>query len=208
MPDEPKALTWAKQLQAIGQTGLAYADDVYDAERYRAVVRIAAEILAETAALDADAVHVAFSRDDGYATPKVDVRGVVIEDDGILLVQERSDGLWTLPGGWADVGESARESVEREVAEEAGYTVRARKLLAVYDRAKHPHVPPFPFHIYKLFILCEITGTTARDPTETSNVGFFREDALPPLSLTRVVPEQIRRLFAHRRNPDWPTDFD
>ncbi len=77
----------------------------------------------------------------GYATPKVDVRGSVFRDDQILLVKERADGLWTLPGGWADVNESPREAVVREIMEESGYHTRANKLLAVWDRAKHQHTP-------------------------------------------------------------------
>ena len=75
-----------------------------------------------------------FACDAGYATPKVDVRGVVFQDGKILLVQERSDGMWTLPGGWADVGDSPADAVVREIREESGYETRATKLLALLDR--------------------------------------------------------------------------
>jgi ADP-ribose pyrophosphatase YjhB (NUDIX family) len=143
----------------------------------------------------------------GYATPKIDVRGAVFRDDAILLVKERSDGCWTLPGGWADVGDSPAEAVVREIAEESGYLTRAVKLLALYDRNKHGH-PPIPDHAYKLFFLCEIIGGAPAESTETNGVGFFAEDELPNLSLTRVTPAQIARLFAHNRNPNLPTDFD
>jgi ADP-ribose pyrophosphatase YjhB (NUDIX family) len=158
---------------------------------------------------DADLGHIRglFSDQAGYATPKVDVRGAVFRDDAILLVRERSDGGWTLPGGWADVGDSPAAAVEREIAEESGYQARAVRLLAFYDRNKHGH-PPYAFHAYKVFFLCELTGGEAQPGGETSEVGFFREDALPELSLTRVVPAQIARLFAHYRHPDWPADFD
>jgi ADP-ribose pyrophosphatase YjhB (NUDIX family) len=136
------------------------------------------------------------------------VRGVLFRDDRLLLVREVSDGAWTLPGGWADVNESPAECVVREVREESGFESRAVKLLAVYDRSRHPHVPPFAFHVYKLFIACDIVGGAAGTSPETSDAAFFAEDALPPLSLSRVTGTQIARMFAHRHHPHWPTDLD
>lgn len=205
---EPQWLDWAKRLQAIAQNGLTYATDPFDQERYEGIRRIAAEMMANGSDAGIGEILGLFSDQQGYATPKVDVRGVVFQDDKILLVHERRDGGWTLPGGWADVSESPRECVEKEVREEAGYTIRATKLLAVYDRSKHPHEPPFAFHIYKLFFLCEITGGAPKESVETSGIGFFDEGSLPPLSLSRVLPRQIERMFDHARHPEWPTDFD
>ena len=149
-----------------------------------------------------------FSREVGYATPKDDVRGVVFRDNTILLVKERADGLWTLPGGWADVNESPSEAVVREVYEESGYRTRAAKLLAVFDRSKHCNIPPLPFHIYKLFILCELLGGDAATSNETDEVAFFPEEDLPELSLFRTTPVQVARLFEHLRCPGLPSDFD
>jgi ADP-ribose pyrophosphatase YjhB (NUDIX family) len=205
---EPIWIDWAKRLQAIAQTGLTYADSPYDVERYEAIRHIAAEIAANRSDTELPQVLEMFSRDSGYATPKVDVRGVVFHNDSLLLVRERSDGRWTLPGGWADVGEAPSECVVREVFEESGFQVRVKKLLAVYDRSKHPHDPPFPFHVYKLYFWCEIFGGEATRSNETDEVGFFTRDVIPPLSLTRVTPEQIDRMFEHRHHPEWPTDFD
>ncbi len=204
---ESKWLAWAKHLQAIAQNGLTFADDLFDVERYEQVRQIAVEILAEHSNLDATQAKAIFANGSGYATPKVDVRGVVFQEDAILLVKERSDGLWTLPGGWADVNESPRECVEKEIFEESGYRTTAVKLLAVYDRNKHPH-PPIPHHTYKLFFLCNLTGGRPTYSIETNGVAFFHEDALPPLSISRVTPEQIGRMFDHYRHPDWLTDFD
>ena len=133
---------------------------------------------------------------------------MIFHNDALLLVRERSDSRWTLPGGWADVGEAPSECVVREVFEESGFQVRVKKLLAVYDRSKHPHEPPFPFHVYKLFFECEISGGEATRSNETDEVGFFTRDVIPPLSLTRVTPEQIDRVFAHHQHPEWSTDFD
>lgn len=200
-------LQWTKKLQAIAQNGLAYTDNPFDVERYQALRDIAVDIMARGTDADRDMVRDLFAGESGYATPKVDVRGVAFREDAILLVKEREDELWTLPGGWADVGVSPKESVEREVYEESGYRARATKLLAVFDRNKHPHTPK-PYHVYKLFFGCELVGGTPSQSVETSDVGFFGEGQIPELSISRVTPDQITRMFEHLRNPDMPTDFD
>jgi ADP-ribose pyrophosphatase YjhB (NUDIX family) len=205
---EPKWVKWSRQLMAVAQNGLTYAENHFDRERYKQVRQVAAEMMAEQSDTDHRRVLDLFSLEVGYATPKIDVRGVVFRDDRILLVKERVDGLWTLPGGWADVNESPKEAVVREVMEESGYHTRPGKLLAVWDRAKHPHTPPFPYHIYKICILCELIGGEATASKETEEVGFYPEDGLPDLSISRVIPGQIARLFEHHREPDLPTDFD
>lgn len=207
-PESPPWLDWARRLQAIAQNGLAYASDPFDIERFEATRAIAAEILARASGLPVPVVVGILDRDSGYATPKIDTRGVVFRDNRILLVRERSEGLWTLPGGWADPCASPAENVTREIREESGFQTEAVKLLAVWDREKHPHEPPYAFHIYKLFILCRITGGSEALSEETDGVGFFAEDDLPPLSLRRVLPAQIRRMFEHHHRPDLPTDMD
>lgn len=208
MAAEPYLWTLARKLQAVAQTGLTYATGDYDRERYQTVSDLAAELLALQCATPPATFRQLFAQQDGYATPKVDVRAAVFRDGKVLLVREASDGLWTMPGGWADVNNSPTEAVEREAFEESGFRVKARKLAAVYDRARHPHEPPFPFHIYKLFFLCEIVGGASATSAETLAVDFFAPDVLPPLSLTRIVPSQVLRLFEHARNPSMPTDFD
>lgn len=219
LPGDPVWLGWARRLQAIAQTGLHFEKDVFDGERYREVARIAAEILAGHSAAEAAFVERFFEAEVGYATPKLDLRAAVFRQGRILLVRERSDGLWALPGGWADVGETPRQGIEKEVLEEAGLAVRAVKLLALYDqrgRGARPH----PLHILKAFFRCEIVGegpqagrlagqlAEPRPGLETLAAGFFAEDALPPLSLGRTSPGQLARLFAHARDPSLPAEFD
>jgi ADP-ribose pyrophosphatase YjhB (NUDIX family) len=205
----PKWLDWSRELQAISQNGLLFAGNPYDRQRYEALRDIAAQMMAAGSADTSIATITAlFDQQTGYATPKVDVRGVVFRDGQILLVREAQDGLWTLPGGWADPNESPSESVVREISEEAGFQTRPIKLLALYDRAKHPHSPPHPFHVYKLFIHCEILSGAPRPSLETLDVAFFGEHAIPDLSVARVTAFQIARCFEHSRHPDWPTDFD
>jgi ADP-ribose pyrophosphatase YjhB (NUDIX family) len=203
----PAWLPHIRRLQAIAQTGLAYSRDPFDLERYAALREVAALLLADLSTGDPAAVESFFDGDTGYATPKVDVRAVVFDGGSVLMVRERSDGLWTLPGGWADVGASPGEVAEREVLEEAGLTVRASRLLAVYDRDRHGH-PPMPHHVYKMFIRCEVTGGSLQPGTETSDASFFPESELPPLSVARVTAVQVRRMFEHHRDPALPADFD
>ena len=202
-------MEWVRALQAIGQTGLHFSEDPYDRERYEQVGEIAAEILSEHSTLLKERVLELNACEFGYATPKIDVRGVVFRGNKILLVREIMDaGRWTLPGGWADPNETPRQSVEREVFEESGFQVRAVKLLAVYDRDTQGHKPPFPCTVYKLFFLCEIVGGEPRTNKEVSEIAFFEEDEIPELSQSRVTETQIKRLFEHSRSPDLPTDFD
>jgi ADP-ribose pyrophosphatase YjhB (NUDIX family) len=205
---DPQWLTLAKRLQAIAQTGLTYAKDPYDVERYESVRLVAAEMMAAGSGVQsADLFVNLFKEDVGYATPKVDVRAAVFREGRLLLVREREDGCWALPGGWADIGDSPSAALVREVKEEAGYDVKVRKLLALLDRNLHGH-PPIPYHAYKLFFLCDLVGGNGQTGQETDAVDFFASDDIPPLSLTRVTQAQIARLFEHFFHPEWPTQFD
>jgi ADP-ribose pyrophosphatase YjhB (NUDIX family) len=206
--DEPQWLRIARELRAIAQTGLAFTEDRFDRQRYERVRELAAAMLAQGSAGDPAAILGILLEDKGYATPKVDVRGAAFVDGRVLLVREISDGKWTLPGGWADVNQTAAECVVREIAEESGFEARALKLAAVHDyqRSNRPH--RHLDSIYKIFFICEITGGAARASDETSEVAFFPRDALPPLSLGRTTAAQIERMFHHAEHPELPADFD
>ncbi len=206
--DEPNWLLWARELQAIAQTGLSFSNDPYDLERYQRLRAIAVQMLASGSGAPLERISALFEQDLGYPTPKVDVRGAVFREERILLVREISDGRWTLPGGWADVNQTARECVEREIQEESGFEARALKLAAVWDRRRQGNVSSHPYSIYKLFFICELIGGAASPSMETSAVEFFRLDQLPELSLGRVTPAQIARMYEHRRNPALMTEFD
>ncbi|MRN52020.1 NUDIX hydrolase [Paenibacillus monticola] len=198
---EQKWLSWAKEIQAIAQTGLAYAKDVYDIERYQALRELSVDILANYTFESKEKIRLAFAGEEGYATPKVDVRGVVFQGDKILLVREKLDGKWALPGGWGDIGLSPSEVVVKEITEESGFQTEAIRLLALLDKKFHNH-PPEPYHIYKLFILCRIVGGAAMEGVETSAVSFFAEDELPELSEERNTKEQLLTMFHYLHNPD------
>lgn len=204
----PKWLTWSQHIQALAQSGLQYTQNPFDKERYHELSQIAAEMMAVQTESDAGEVMRIFSAQEGYATPKLDVRGAVFMGDKLLLVRELMDGgAWTLPGGWVDINEPPSLAVERELREEAGVIVKAKKLLAVYDRNLHGH-PPYPFHAYKLFFLCDLISEATPDPIETAEPTYFAEKAITGLSTARVTTEEIKRIFIHHRQPDLPTEFD
>jgi ADP-ribose pyrophosphatase YjhB (NUDIX family) len=206
--DEPQWLRIARELRAIAQTGLAFTADRFDRQRYDRVRELAASMLARGSGENYDVIIDILRRDSGYATPKVDVRGAAFVDGRVLLVREISDGKWTLPGGWADVNQSAAECVVREIAEESGFEAKTLKLAAVRDYQKSGHPPRNVDSIYKMFFICEITGGSPRASDETSEAAFFPREALPPLSLGRTTAAQVERMFQHAQNPELPTDFD
>ncbi|WP_310332097.1 NUDIX hydrolase [Priestia megaterium] len=204
---EHKWLDWAKQLQSLAQAGLAYSKDIYDVERFELIRNISVEMLSQQTGMEMTVIKDLFASETGYATPKVDIRAVIFKDNKILMVKENSDGSWALPGGWADIGLTPSEVAVKEVKEESGFDVKAVKLLAVMDMKCHPH-PPSPFHIYKMFIQCEIIGGQPMKGLETSAVEFFAENKLPPLSIARNTQTQIEMAFKHLYNPKESVYFD
>jgi len=200
----------AIKLSALAQDGLTYGADAYDLDRYRQMRGMATELLAALSGRPADELAIELGRDSGYATPKVDVRGAIFDDEQrVLLMQEKTDGRWSLPGGWADPGDSPSSAVTREILEETGYHAAAVKLIACWDREVQQNPPPLPVHVYKLFFLCRPDGTRQSPAAlETLDVGWFAMDELPPLSLGRVNDRQLARALAHHLDPTLPTEFD
>src|SRR5512134_2074669 len=144
----PKWIEWAQEIFSLSQSGLTYSGNEYDIERYKRLQEITAEMIASQSRIEKEAVLESFSMQAGYITPKVDVRGAVVRDGKILLIQERADDHWSMPGGWADLGNSPKSVAEREVWEESGYHVRAEKVVAVMDANR---TEPFEFyHAYKI----------------------------------------------------------
>ena len=205
---EPKWLVWSRKLQALSQAGLTYSQNQFDLDRYRAIQAIAAEIAAEGSGIETSRLNDLFTGDEGYMTPKVDVRGAVFKDNRILLVRETMDnGRWTVPGGWVDPGDGPGQAAEREVYEETGYVVKASRLAAAYDRERHGH-PAYVYSILKLFFICELVGGSPKESIETGELSFFHQDRLPELSLPRITAEEIHMLFEHHKHPDLHAEFD
>lgn len=187
-----------KRIRALSQTGLVYSTDNYSTERYEELIKLSNEMTALISGNEISVINNCFVVETDYVTPKVDVRGVVFdENDKILLVKESADGLWSIPGGWADVGLSPSENVIREIKEETGLDVTTIRLLSVLDKKCHPH-PPHMHYAYKIFILCEIVGGEFNLAThEILDKGFFLQDDLPPLSEERILKSQIDMLFEY-----------
>jgi ADP-ribose pyrophosphatase YjhB (NUDIX family) len=206
-PHTETLLAWARKVQAIAHNGLLFSSDPFDRERYHELERLVVALFESELGVPVAQARAFWASEHGYATPKVDVRGAVFQGERVLLVRERSDGRWTLPGGWVDINDAPAAAVAREIREESGFEARPVKLAALVDKNRHPH-PPGVHHIYKLMFLCELTGGEAATSNETDAVDFFSVQALPPLSLGRILPAQIERLYRHHLEPGLPTDFD
>src|SRR5512134_2204186 len=201
-----KWLDWAREIFSLSQSGLTYSGNPYDIERYQRLQEITAEIIADQSNITKESALESFSMQAGYITPKVDVRGAVVRDGKILLIQEKADGKWAMPGGWADLGNSPASVAEREVWEESGFQVKAEKVVAVIDANR---LEPMEFyHAYKIIFLCKLLDGEARTSYETLAVDFFDLNHLPPLSFYRTNEDMLQEVFAHVENPDRPAAFD
>jgi len=196
---ERKLFERLKRIQALSEIGLEYCNSNYDKERYHEIQEICLEMLSELTNVEVDKIQIVIQEKNGYKTPKVDVRAVVFNPEGqILLVQEKVDGCWSLPGGWADVGYTPRQIAEKECFEEAGLTVKATRLLAVIDKTAQNMPPEFDY-VYKLFIWCDPLNDRIVAGEETMDVGWFNESNLPELSKPRILESQIYMMFQYFR---------
>ncbi|PJA95930.1 MAG: NUDIX hydrolase [Ignavibacteriales bacterium CG_4_9_14_3_um_filter_34_10] len=191
-----KWLDWAREIQSLCQTGLAFASTGYEVQRYKRLIEISSDIISQHTNLDKSTLEKVLMEQPGYATPKIDVRAAVFNEGKILLVQESTDRNWSMPGGWADVGDFPAAVAERETLEESGYIVKAKKLIGVFDANRSGRPLEF-FHAFKLIFLCELKGGNARISDETLDVKFFNLDELPPLSENRTNMRHINEIKVH-----------
>ena len=202
----PQWLAWAQEIFSLSQSGITYSGNPYDIERYKRLQEITAEIIESQSSISKESVLESFSMQAGYVTPKVDVRGAVVHEGKILLIQERADGNWAMPGGWADLGNSPASVAEREVWEESGFRVKTEKVVAVIDANR---IEPLEFyHAYKIIFLCRLLEGEPRTSHETLAVDFFDLDRLPPLSFYRTNEAMLEEVFAHVADPTRLTAFD
>lgn len=206
MKKNEKWLEWAIELQSLAQAGLYYGKDVYDIERFERIREIAAEMISYKTEIPLNTVKDLFCKEVGYQTPKLDTRAAIIEDEKILLVQEKS-GQWVLPGGWVDIDMSIKENAVKEVKEEAGLDVSAEMVIAVQDRDKH-NFPPYAYKICKIFVLCTLNGGEFKKNSETIDSRYFGLDELPDLDIAKTTPEQVKMCFEAYHAENWTTLFD
>jgi len=204
---EPRWLEYVRRVEAISRIGLTNCKNPYDIERYEELRKISIKLIEQYSGEELERIEELFASDPGYKTPKVEVRGVVFRDEKILMVKELADGKWSIPGGYCEVGYSVSENIVKEIGEEAGYKVKPIKLLALFDRTKHPH-PPSPYHVYKVFVYCEIIGKTQIRGLETDGVKFFALEDLPELSINRILKDQIEKMFEFIKDPNKAPLFD
>jgi ADP-ribose pyrophosphatase YjhB (NUDIX family) len=203
----PKWLEWAREIQQLSQTGLAFAKTDYEKTRYERLIELTAEIVEHHTKLDKASVETVLMKQPGYATPKIDVRAAVINKNKILLVQERTDKLWAMPGGWADVGDIPSEVAIRETKEESGFDVRPIKVVGVYDANREGGYLEF-FHAFKIVFLCDLIGGEAKSSDETIDVKYFSLEELPPLSPNRTNDNHIEEIRLHLKDSKRETYFD
>jgi ADP-ribose pyrophosphatase YjhB (NUDIX family) len=202
-----KWLEWAAELQSIAQAGLTFGENQYDHDRYQQIRDLSVDILHEYTEMDHNKIRDLFASETGYQTPKVDIRAAVFDDGKILLVHEKIDGKWSLPGGWADVNSSVSESAVRECFEEAGAVVKPKRIVAIHLGNKHNN-HNFPFTIYKIFVECELIEYRFAENTETLGSDFFSLDKLPELSTERNTLKQIKMCFEAKTAKLFETIFD
>ncbi len=205
----PQWLAWARTIQAEAQTGLHYAENPYQRERFRHLMAVAEAMLQAQGGVEEAEAHALCTQPEGYATPRVDVRAAVFDEQGrILLVRDAGDGGWCLPGGWADVGDTPAGAAEREVFEEAGFQVKARRVIGVYDANRVPGKMHL-YHAFKIVFLCDLLAGEPRGSIETTDVAFFAYEALPThLSPYRTPRRVLEDAFAAFRATQWETVFD
>ena len=199
-------LKWAMEIQSIAQIGLTYTKDEYDKERYEQLRNIASEMLSYKTDIPVDKVKNLFCNEQGYQTPKLDTRAAIFKDDKILLVHEKN-GFWSLPGGWVDVLESIESNTIKEVKEEAGLDVVAKKVIAIQDRNKH-NTPIYPYGVCKVFVECEVMGGEFVENIETVEIGYFSIDNLPKLAEEKCTQKQVEMCFEAKNNKNWQVYFD
>ena len=204
----PELLEQAKQYKALAETGLKFQKDPFDQERYSQIKELSVRMMALLTGSTPAEIQAFYKPVTDYPTPKVDVRGLVVNESGeILMVRERVDGRWTIPGGWADIGFAPSEVVVKEVHEEAGLEVKVDRLLAVYDKRCHPH-PPSPYYIYKIIFLCTLTGGKLKPGFDILDAGWFSPENLPDLSTDRILGQQIMELLEAMKSNSMRTIFD
>ena len=205
MKNQNEMLQLVKQVQALAENGLHFSENDFDLDRYQVLEEISLRMLSLVTGLSAETIELSTPERNGYRTPKVDVRAVIFNDrDEILMVKERVDSRWSLPGGWCDVGYTPTETAEKEAEEEAGIKVKVTRLLSVFDKKCHDH-PEDLFYSYKIFLECEAKSYEINTGMETLDVGFFRQDNLPELSTPRNTAGQINKMFDfHFKRLQWP----
>ena len=197
----------ARWLQFLAQAGLTYTKDPFDAERFQRIRDIAAEMVSAGSALPLETVKGLFCNEEGFQTPKIDTRAALFDEAGRILLVHENDGRWSLPGGWCDVLQSVARNAVKEVREEAGLDCEVERLVALHDWNRR-NARASAWNVLKVILLCRPLGGAFRANIETTGIGWFTADALPPLAVEKNTPEQIALCFAAHADPNWRPPID
>ncbi|MCM1989349.1 NUDIX hydrolase N-terminal domain-containing protein [Oceanirhabdus seepicola] len=160
------------EIRSIAQNGLCYADNEYDRIRYEVLLQIASGEYSNICGIDEKIILERFKNELGYITPKVGVNGVVFSEDGKILLERRADdNQWGIPGGWAEVGESPEQSVQREIYEETGLKVKVKGIIDIFTRLPGQYGQPHT--TYHILFHCEVIEGDLKSSFESSEVGFY-----------------------------------
>lgn len=190
---ENEVLKIARRIQAISQSGLHFAENYFDRDRYEELRTLSVRLAGTICDTEPEKLKALFTNETGFQTPKVDIRSVVIKEGKILMVREKIDGKYSVPGGFADINYSPAEVAVKEVREETGLNVRFNRVLAIADTDRHGF-PPLPYHYYKLVMLCDLIDGELSDSIETTAAGFFDFDNLPELSAERNTKQFLQMI--------------
>lgn len=204
---EARWLAWAKELQFLAQAGLTYTKDPFDVERFQSIRDIAAEMVSAGSALPLETVKGLFCNEEGFQTPKIDTRAALFDEAGRILLVHENDGRWSLPGGWCDALQSVARNAIKEVREEAGLDCEVERLVALHDWNRR-NARASAWNVLKVILLCRPLGGAFRANIETTGIGWFTADALPPLAVEKNTPEQIALCFAAHADPNWRPPID
>lgn len=201
----------AKKVRTISEIGLLYSTNDFDKERYSELKILSEQMMDATHHFSPYSASSLYNPTIDYPTPKVDIRALVLnKQNEILMVQERADSCWSLPGGWADIGATPSEVAIKEVLEETGLEVECFSLAAVFDKRVHPH-PPEPYYVYKLVFYCRIKDSsplTVKPAFDVLDAGWFNINALPALSENRILPSQVATVYNNIIQNNFLTTFD
>jgi ADP-ribose pyrophosphatase YjhB (NUDIX family) len=125
----------------------------------------------ELTGISKEKINKSFLNDLAYATPKVGAEGILFRDDKLLLVRRSDNEKWCLPCGWSEVNENPYDSIQREVFEETGLTVKPKKVIDVMNVFAGEYMQPHSY--YQILFLCEYISGDLKTSDETIEVGFF-----------------------------------
>ncbi len=204
-----KFLDEIKRLKTIADVGLLYCNsNEYDKERYLELQDISFRLLNIISGQSIETLKSSFPLVKDYPTAKVDIRGLTLSNDKkVLLIKESVDNKWSLPGGWADIGQTPKEVIIKEFKEETGLDVIPKTLLAVFDKKMHAH-PPQPLYVYKMVFYCEAISSEVNKGFDVLDVQYFDIKNMPELSEDRILKSQIKLLYKKAVSSDFKAYFD